>query len=81
MKLVLATALLSVLAVAPAAAQTANTPSANVDIDRRVALPADVKCRLGLVNPRGCIPPRAQPQAHPKRGAVTGAAPHRTARR
>ncbi len=81
MKLTSITALLLVLAAVPASAQSAGSVSADIDIKPPVTrLPADLKCRLGLINPRGCVSPQAQPSTHPKRGRAAIAAVRPTRR-
>lgn len=82
MKLASIAALLVVLAAVPASAQSAGSVSANVDIKRPVGqIPADLKCRLGLVNPRACVPSRAQPSARPSRQRGAAASPASPVRR
>lgn len=81
MKLTSITALMLMLAAAPASAQSAGSVSADIEIKPPVTrLPADLKCRLGLINPRGCVPPQAQPSTRPTHRR-TAAAPVRSARR
>jgi len=81
MKLTSITALLLMLAAAPASAQSAGSVSADIDIKPPVTrLPSDLKCRLGLINPRGCVSSQAQPSTRPNRGRAAIAAV-RSARR
>lgn len=82
MKVTSIAVLLVVLAAVPASAQSAGSVSANVDIKRPIGqLPADLKCRLGLVNPRACVHSQAQPSTRPSRQRGASASPAGPVRR